>query len=114
MARKLHRLVNDMAESKPIRFGIIGCGAASMPVCEAITASPLTELTAVYDVNHDLASDISERFHVPAMERLEELLENPKVDAAYIAVPHYLLAPLTQQALNAGKHALTEKPLAIS
>src|SRR4030095_12800391 len=45
---------------------------------------------------------------------LEELLENPKVDAAYIAVPHHLLAPLTQQALNAGKHALTEKPLAIS
>jgi predicted dehydrogenase len=36
------------------------------------------------------------------------------VDATYIAVPHYLLAPLTQQALSAGKHALTEKPLAIS
>jgi predicted dehydrogenase len=36
------------------------------------------------------------------------------VDVIYIAVPHYLLAPLTNKALKAGKHALTEKPLAIS
>ena len=54
------------------------------------------------------------RFHVRAMETLDELLTNPTVDAVYIAVPHYLLAPLTQRLLEAGKHALTEKPLAIS
>ena len=114
MVKKLYRMVKAMPESKPIRFGIIGCGTASIPVCEAITASPLTELTAVYDLNHDLANDLSERFQVPAMDTLEELLTNPKVDAAYVAVPHHLLALLTQQALQAGKHVLTEKPLAIS
>ena len=103
-----------MLESKPVRFGIVGCGSASIPVCEAITASPLTELTAVYDVNHILANDISQRFHVPRMETFEELLTNQMVDAIYVAVPHYLLAPLTQQILEADKHALTEKPLAIS
>jgi UDP-N-acetyl-2-amino-2-deoxyglucuronate dehydrogenase len=103
-----------MPESKPVRFGIIGCGSASIPVCEAITALPLTDLTAVYDVNEDLANDISQRFHIPKMETLDELLKNPTIDAVYIAVPHYLLAPLTHQALEAGKHALTEKPLAIS
>jgi UDP-N-acetyl-2-amino-2-deoxyglucuronate dehydrogenase len=48
------------------------------------------------------------------METLEELLTNPGVDAVYVAVPHYLLASLTHRALEAGKHALTEKPLAIS
>ncbi len=103
-----------MSEMIPTRFGIIGCGGASIPVCEAITTSPLTELTAVYDVNHDMANDISQRFHVRKMETLEELLTHQNVDAVYIAVPHYLLAPLTRQTLQAGKHALTEKPLAIS
>ena len=103
-----------MTESRPIRFGIVGCGSASIPVCEAIASSPLTELTAVYDVKRDLANDISQRFHVPMMETLDDLLRNPQVHATYIAVPHYLLAPLTQKALKAGKHALTEKPLAIS
>ena len=103
-----------MPETKPLRFGIIGCGSASVPVCEAITSSSLTELTAVYDVNHDLANDISQRFHVPMTSTLDELLTNPKVDAVYVAVPHYLLASLTNQSLKAGKHTLTEKPMGIS
>ena len=103
-----------MLESKPVRFGIVGCGSASIPVCEAINALSQTELTAVYDVNRNLANDISQRFHVPIMETFEELLMNQKVDAVYVAVPHYLLAPLTQQILEANKHALTEKPLGIS
>jgi predicted dehydrogenase len=103
-----------MTEGKKVRFGIIGCGTASIPVCEAITTSPLTELTAVYDVNQDLAKDISQRFHVPSLESLEELLNDKNIDAVYTAVPHHLLAPLTQKVLEAGKHALTEKPLGVS
>jgi predicted dehydrogenase len=103
-----------MPEMRPVRFGIVGCGTASIPVCEAIADSPLTELAAVYDVNIDMALDIGRRFQVPVMQSFNDLLNNPDVDATYIAVPHYLLAPLTQQALQAGKHALTEKPLAIS
>jgi UDP-N-acetyl-2-amino-2-deoxyglucuronate dehydrogenase len=103
-----------MTESRPVRFGMIGCGSASIPVCEAIATSPLTDLTAVYDVNQDLANDISRRFHVRMLKTLEELLNDKDVEAVYIAVPHHLLAPLTQKVLEADKHALTEKPLAIS
>jgi len=103
-----------MTERKPVRFGILGCGSASIPVCEAIASSSIAELTAVYDVNSDLANDLSARCHVPVMETLDELLNDQNVDAVYIAVPHHLLAPLTQKVLEAGKHALTEKPLAIS
>ena len=103
-----------MPEARLLRFGIVGCGNASIPVCEAITASPNTELTAVYDVNHALAEDIHQRFHVPIMETLGELLTSEKVDAVYVAVPHHLLAGLTQEVLRAGKHALAEKPLALS
>lgn len=103
-----------MAERKPIRFGIVGCGSASIPVCEALAASSLTELTAAYDVNPALAQDISQRFHTTKMESFEQLLANPSVDAVYVAVPHHLLAPLTRKVLEARKHALSEKPLGIS
>lgn len=103
-----------MTETRPIRFGILGCGSASVPVCEAMVTSTRTELAAVYDVNNDLANDLSQRFQVRKMRTLEGLLTNSTIDAVYIAVPHHLLSPLTQQALQAGKHALTEKPLAIS
>ncbi|HET6597967.1 MAG TPA: Gfo/Idh/MocA family oxidoreductase [Anaerolineales bacterium] len=103
-----------MPEMKPVRFGIVGCGSASIPVCEAILDSSLAELTAVFDVNQSLADDLHRRFQVHQVKTLDEMLSDPTVDAVYIAVPHYLLALLTQQALEAGKHALTEKPLAIS
>jgi len=114
MGRKWRTIVLPMPEANPLRFGIIGCGTASIPVCEAIVASPLTELAAVYDVNEVLANDLGQRFHVPVADTLNTLLSNAAVDAVYIAVPHYLLAPLTGQILESGKHALTEKPLAIS
>ena len=107
-------MVKTMPETNPVRFGILGCGSASIPVCEAIVASTLTELVAVYDVDPELATDLSQRFHVQAVETLDELLTNPTVDAVYIAVPHYLLTPLTQRLLETGKHVLTEKPLATS
>jgi predicted dehydrogenase len=103
-----------MPEPNSVRFGIVGCGSAALPVCEAIINSPFTELVAVYDVNTELANDLSQRFQVQRMETLDELLENQRIDAVYVAVPHYLLASLTQHALAAGKHALTEKPLALS
>ncbi|MDQ2692420.1 MAG: Gfo/Idh/MocA family oxidoreductase [Chloroflexota bacterium] len=104
----------SMPDPGALRFGIVGCGNASVPVCEAIAASPSAELTAVFDVNQDLAKDIHQRFHVPTMGTLAELLASEQVDAVYIAVPHYLLAALTQEVLRAGKHALAEKPLALS
>jgi predicted dehydrogenase len=107
-------MVRPMPEIIPLRFGIVGCGTASIPVCEAIVASPLTELAAVYDVNEELAEGLQQHFQVKKVNTLDELLTLTAVDAVYIAVPHYLLAPLTQQALEAGKHALTEKPLAVS
>ena len=114
MEKRWHMMVSPMPEANPVRFGIVGCGAASIPVCEAILASPLTELVAVYDVNEALADDMQRRFQVKKMSSLEELLAAQSVDVVYVAVPHYLLAPLTSLALEAGKHTLTEKPLAIS
>src|SRR5688572_14207100 len=114
MARKLCRMAMAMPEMRQVRFGIVGCDTAQIPVCDAIAESPLTELAAVYHVNIDMPRDIGQRFQGPVMESFSDLQNNPDVDATYIAVPHYLLASLTQQALKAGKHALTEKPLAIS
>jgi predicted dehydrogenase len=103
-----------MPKDARLRFGIVGCGSASVPVCEAVSASPLTELATVYDINRVLAEDLGQRFQVPVAASFEDLLANPSVDVVYVAVPHYLLAPLTKQVLEAGKHAFTEKPLAIS
>ncbi len=95
-------------------FGIIGCGGAAVPVCEALAASPLTRLARVYDLNPDLARDLGERYRVPIATQINELYADPSVEAVYIAVPHDQLAPLARTVLEAGKHVLAEKPMALS
>lgn len=113
MAKKFRSKVT-MPDTKPVCFGIVGCGSASIPVCEAILAVQQAELAGVCDLNLELAQDLSQRFRVTMFKNMDELLNDPTVDAVYIAVPHYLLAPLTHRVLQAGKHALTEKPLGLS
>lgn len=97
-----------------VRFGIIGCGGAAPPVCEAIAASPFAALGRVYDIDLEAARTLGAQFDVPYTTRLDELLNDAALDAVYVAVPHHLLAPLARQALQAGKHVLVEKPMALS
>src|SRR2546422_5363113 len=102
-----------MAKNGKVRFGIIGCGGAAVPVAQALSASPVAELSAAYDLNPALALDVGERFGAAVHDSLESLLGSA-VEAVYIAVPHSQLAPLARQALRARKHALVEKPIALS
>ena len=103
-----------MAEPAPVRFGIVGCGGAAVPVAEAMAASGVAELAAVHDRQPALAQDLGERFHAVVHESLDSLLADPTLAAVYIAVPHNQLAPLATRALQAGKHVLVEKPMATS
>jgi predicted dehydrogenase len=103
-----------MPDPTVLRFGLIGCGSAAVPVAQALAASALTAQTATYDLAPALARDLAERHGGTAHPTLAALLADPAVDAVYIAVPHHQLAPLAAQALQAGKHALVEKPLALS
>jgi UDP-N-acetyl-2-amino-2-deoxyglucuronate dehydrogenase len=103
-----------MPDPNAVRFGIIGCGGAAMPMAEAISVSPVAKLAAAYDLSPALARDVAERFGATAHDSLASLLSGDAVDAVYIAVPHDQLAPLAAQALRAGKHALVEKPMALN
>lgn len=96
------------------RFGIVGCGGAAAPVGEAMSASRLARLTKVYDLDLHLARDFGQRYGAQSVGRLDELLSDSDVEAVYIAAPHDQLYPLARQALAAGKHALVEKPMALT
>ena len=96
-----------------IRIGMIGCGEISnKATAHGIAAATNARLEMVMDVREGIAADMGEQYDVPHTTDLDELLSNEYVDAVYIATPHYLHAPLSIKALEAGKHVLVEKPIA--
>jgi len=95
-----------------VRLGMIGCGEIAVRTAEGIAEAPHAAHVMVMDARLSVAADMGERYNVPHTDQVETLLANPDVDAVYIAVPHYLHAPLTVQALDAKKHVLCEKPIA--
>jgi predicted dehydrogenase len=99
----------------PVRLGIVGCGAivreAHLPV---IVGDPRIEVAMLCDRNRKNALVMQREFGLEC--RVTETLSDlaGQVDAAIVAVPPRLHAPLTVQLLEMGIDVLCEKPLAIS
>ena len=102
------------SEVSPIRLGIIGCGAIAEQVHIPLAiASSKFELTALVDNNMARARDLAERFGAPHIaEDYREIFS--QVDAAIVALPHSLHAPVGADLLSRGIHVLVEKPMALS
>ncbi len=99
-----------------IGWGVIGAG----DVCERKSGPPLyllegSRLEAVYRRNHQAAEDFVKRHgHGRTAPSLQGLLADEKIHAVYVASPHHLHAEQTIAALEAGKHVLVEKPMALT
>jgi len=100
-----------------IGWGVIGAGgiASRRTIPEGIIPARGAKLAAVMDVDAARAKAASERFGgVPWHGEIEPLLARDDVHAVYIATPTIAHAPQALAASGAGKHALVEKPLAMT
>lgn len=68
----------------------------------------------VVDINRDRAAILAERIGAEATDRLDDVLEDHEILAVDICVPTYLHAEIATRALEAGKHVLLEKPIALN
>jgi UDP-N-acetyl-2-amino-2-deoxyglucuronate dehydrogenase len=96
-----------------IGVGIVGCGGAAVDLVAAIDTLEGLRLAAALDRVPALARELCEPRGAQVATDLADLLANPGVEIAYIALPHHLLAGATQAALESGRHALVEKPMAL-
>jgi predicted dehydrogenase len=97
-----------------VRWGIIGCGdvteVKSGPAFQKINNS---ELVAVMRRTGELAKDYAERHNVPKWyDDADALINDPDVDAVYIATPPGSHMEYTLKAAKAGKPVYVEKPMA--
>lgn len=99
---------------KTIRWGIIGCGKVtevkSGPGFQQANGS---QLVAVMRRDEALAKDYAQRHGVPRWYAgAQALIDDPEVDAVYIATPPNMHHPYTLAAARAGKPVYVEKPMA--
>lgn len=96
-----------------IKVCIIGCGMISAYHAEAIQAVEGMELYGFYDAYTPAAEKKAAETGTVCFRTLEELWASD-VDAVTICTPSGTHGDLTIAALNAGKHAIVEKPLALT
>ena len=98
----------------PIRWGIVGCG----DVCEVKSGPGFqnaegSALVAVMRRDRVKAEDYARRHGVPTVHATADaLIQDPEVDAVYIATPPSSHCDLAQRVAAAGKPCLVEKPMA--
>ena len=107
-----------MKDKKKIGFAVVGLGAiAQGAVLPAFRHAKRAQLVALVGRDRGKAEKLARRFSAVTAYRVEEFgacLENPEVDAVYLATPQSEHLSVTVAAARAGKHVLCEKPLAIS
>ena len=102
--------------NKKIRYGITGFGKfAELTIMPAINESPNSELVAIQKRSLEAAKGKAKEYNIPlAFDSAEELVKHPDVDAIFVVSPTCTHAPETIAAAKAGKHIITEKPMAMN
>lgn len=99
-------------QPQPIRVGVIGVGNMGQHHTRVLSLLKDVELVGVSDINVERGLDTASKYRVRFFENYLDLL--PHIDAACIAVPTRLHYPVGMNCLQAGIHALIEKPIAAS
>ena len=103
-------------ESPTINWGIIGCGdVTEVKSGPAFNKVPKSKLVAVMRRNAAKAEDYARRHQVPKWySDVQQLIDDPDVNAIYIATPPSSHKEYTVRALRSGKPVYLEKPVTLN
>jgi len=105
-----------MPNTTKVRWGILGVARiACERIIPAIQTGRTGEVAAIASRSLEKAQEAASRFFIPrAYGSYDELLADPQLDALYIPLPNHLHVSWSVRALEAGKHVLCEKPIALN
>lgn len=97
-----------------IGLGVIGCGGFGLFALQQFVQTPGIRLAGMAGTARPAALAAARRYGLEDVEDIDRLLERPEVDLVYIATPPFLHFDQARRALEAGKHVICEKPLALT
>ena len=102
--------------SEPLKVGLIGTGSIAQLHGNAYTKFPnKVKLTAVCDINEKAVKGFANTFKISEVyTNPKKLLEKADIDAVDICTTHDTHYQITMTAVEAEKHILLEKPMAIT
>ena len=101
--------------SKTLNWGIVGSGKIANKFAKDLALVEGAQLKAIASRSLDKAKTFAEAHQIENYyDSYQSLFDDPEVDIVYIATPHDSHMEYGVMALNAGKHVLCEKPLAVN
>jgi predicted dehydrogenase len=107
-----------MADNKIVKVGIIGCGGiANGKHMPSLKQLPNVQMVAFCDIIVERAEKAKAQYGTPdakVYEDYKELLKDETIDVVHVLTPNRSHSFITVDALDAGKHVMCEKPMAIN
>jgi predicted dehydrogenase len=98
---------------RKIKIALIGCGSVSTQYLPNISKSPFVELVATCDIIPERAKAAAEQYNIPHhYAHIDQLLAGAKFDLMLTLTDMQEHGRLNKQALLAGRHVWSEKPMA--
>ena len=99
-----------------VRWGIMSTAEiGAVKVIPAMQKGDHCDIRGIASRSLDKAKELAAKLNIPrTFGSYEELLASAEIDAVYIPLPNHLHVPWSIKALEAGKHVLCEKPIALS
>ena len=92
---------------------VIGAGAIGLDHIRSFQQHPAAKVVALAEVSPERGREAVEAYNIPDLVTdYHELLKRADIDVVSVALPNYLHAPVTLDALKAGKHVMLDKPMA--
>lgn len=103
-----------MSKDPKIKFAVVGCGHIGKRHAEMVQRHPETELVALCDTR-PIEETGAASFNVPYFNDMDTMLrEVPGIEVVNVCTPNGLHAPMCLKALEARKHVVCEKPMALT
>ncbi len=105
-----------MNDASPLRYGVLGTGNIAGQFTRDVAGAERSAVVAVGSRTAASAAAFGERFGIPSEHchaNYDALLADDSVEAVYVSLPNHLHREWSVRAMEAGKHVLCEKPLAM-